>query len=128
MLYAKFVNGKFANSTNVRPADDDYIEITDDRLLGKILTMASDGTVREQTDDEIEHDFQEFLLDNQLRYLTDRARTEFNESESFIKNDVWENYTKPQKSAVTAYRAALKAISEQTSVIADAVWPVRPTI
>jgi hypothetical protein len=94
MFYAKFVDNKFASSTNTLPEEEGYLEVANDSLMGKVLVKENNGTIREQTEAEIQKEFDEYLLANKARYVTDQATAMLKDSEELIKNDVWEQYTK----------------------------------
>lgn len=127
MFYAKFIGNKFVSSTNTLPEDQEgYIEIAEDSLLGKILVKDSSGTIREQTPEEMQKDFDDYVLANKARHVTEQAAALIKNSEELIKNDVWEKYTKEQKDLVTVYRTSLKAILEQTDFSKDIAWPEKP--
>jgi len=126
MFYAKFVDNKFAGSTNILPEEEGYLEIADDSLMGKVLVKDIDGTVREQTQAEIQKEFDDYVLANKTRYVVDHATIKLKDSEELVKNDIWEQYTKEQKDLVTAYRANLKAIQTQKDFSEDVVWPEKP--
>jgi len=127
MFYAKFVDNKFVASTNALPEEEGYLEVADDSLIGKILVKETNGTIREQTETEIQKDFDEYVLANKARHMIDQATAMLKASEELIKNDLWEQYTKEQKDSVTAYRTSLKAVQEQKDFSKDVVWPEKPT-
>ena len=127
MFYAKFVDNKFVASTNILPEEEGYLEVADDSLIGKILVKETTGIIREQTEAEIQKDFDDYVLANKAKYMIDQATAMLKDSEELIKNDVWEQYTKEQKDSITAYRASLKAVQEQKDFSKDVVWPEKPT-
>ena len=127
MFYAKFVDNKFVASTNTLPEEEGYLEVADDSLIGKILVKEPTGIIREQTEAEIQKDFDDYVLANKARYMIDKATSMLKDSEELLKNDVWEQYTKEQKDSVTAYRASLKTVQEQKDFSKDVVWPEKPT-
>lgn len=49
------------------------------------------------------------------------------ESEPYIANDLWMNYTQDQKIAWAEYRQALRNILETYTDPADIVWPAKPS-
>jgi ribosomal protein L11 methylase PrmA len=126
MFYAKFVDNKFAGSTNTLPEEEGYLEIADDSLMGKILVKETNGIIREQTETELQAEFDAYVLANKARHMIDQATAMLKDSEEQIKNDVWEQYTKEQKDLVTAYRANLKAIQAQKDFSKDVAWPEKP--
>lgn len=137
MIYIKFgeAGTKYANVgvtiTNSIPEGEDptqFHSLTDD-FMGKDIIL-DNGVPRALTDAEVMAKLEAYHLESLGRTVRAQRDALLNDADKLTQADRWESYSSSTKTAVAAYKQALRDITTVSGfpTLLPEAWPTKPTV